>query len=469
MNDKLTFGIIVGTRGFFNPALAASGRKELLATLQRMGYQAVILPEDATPTAAVETPTDARKCARLFNERRFDIDGVIVSLPNFGDELGIVNALQQANLQVPVLVHAFDDKLGEESIAERRDSFCGKLSVCNNLYQYAIPFSNTTHHTCGVKSPEFASDIERFARVCRVVGGLRKARIGAVGARPAAFQTVRASEKLLQAAGITVVTVDLSEILSAARRLEGPEVKQAVAQLKDYGTIAASIPEQNVQKQAQLSVALEQWITENEIDAAAVQCWTSIQQNYGCAACASMSMLGNRLIPCACEVDIAGAVAMYALTLASGKASALLDWNNNYGEDRDKCICTHCSNFPKDFMGTEVEISNLDVLGASLGAERCFGAVKGKVAAGPMTYFRVMTDDVHGKVKAYLGEGDFTDDPTSMDGGIAVCRIPNLQGLLDHMCRNGFPHHGGFVRSHCGAAIAEAVTTYLGWELYHHK
>jgi len=234
MKDKLTFGIIVGTRGFFNPALAAAGRKDLLAVLHRMGYETVILPEDATPTAAVETLTDAHECAKLFNERRYDIDGVIVSLPNFGDELGIVNALHEANLRVPVLVHAFDDKLGKESITERRDSFCGKLSVCNNLYQYGIPFTNTTLHTCDVQSPEFTKDLERFERICRVVGGLRGARIGAIGARTAPFQTVRASEKLLQASGITVVTVDMSEIIAAARQNDGPEVDQAVKKLRAY-------------------------------------------------------------------------------------------------------------------------------------------------------------------------------------------------------------------------------------------
>lgn len=172
---------------------------------------------------------------------------------------------------------------------------------------------------------------------------------------------------------------------------------------------------------------------------------------------------------CACEVDVCGVIGMYALTLATGNPTALLDWNNNYGDDRNKCVNTHCSSYPRSFINSRIEISNLDVLGKALGAENCFGAVKGKVAKGPMTFFRISTDDTKGRIKGYLGEGEFTDDPFPMSGGIAVCKINNLQSLLKYMCRNGFEHHVGMVRSHCAEVIREAVETYLKWELYWHN
>lgn len=471
MKEKLTFGVMVGTRGIFNPQLAREGRGKLLARLEGMGHRVVALPEGATTTGAIETIEDGHKCARLFNEKRYDIDGVIVSLPNFGDELGIAAGLQEAHLEVPVLVHAEDDDIDQVDVAHRRDAFCGKLSVCNNLYQHGIPFTDTSTHTSKVDGAEFGVDLEYFARVCRVVGGLKKARIGQVGARPAAFNTVRASEKLLQATGITVVPVDLSEIIAAAQKLADGEkaVRESVARMRRYGAIPASIPEENVLRNAKLCVALDRWTEKNAIDACGVQCWTSIQNNYGCAACTAMSLMSDRLLPAACEVDIAGAVSMYALTLASGGASALADWNNNYGAERDMCVVTHCSSFPQSFIGTPVEISNLDVLGASLGYDRSFGAVKGKVAAGPMTFFRMDTDDTAGEIRAYLGEGEFTDDPFPMDGGIGVCRVPNLPLLLKYLCQAGFEHHVGMARSHCADAIEEAVTTYLGWDLYRHE
>lgn len=467
---KLTFGVIVGTRNIFNFKLAGEARFQILEKLKKSEYDVIILPSEETPTGAVETIHDARRCAELFNKNRNIIDGIIVILPNFGDELGIVNTLKYSELNVPVLVQAVDDDNDKVDVKSRRDAFCGKLSVCNNLYQYGIPFTDTTYHTCKIDSDVFQQDIENFAAVCRVIGGLKHARIGAVGARPGAFQTMRASEKILQASGITVVPVDLSEILGEAQRIDNQakDLKSKVLEIKEYGKIPSSIHELKIVTQAKFGLALEKWISENQIDAAGVQCWESVQNNYGCATCVSMSMMGEKMVPCACEVDVAGVISMYMLALASGRPPAILDWNNNYGEDRNMCVCTHCSNYPKSFFENEIEISNLDVLGTVLGQENCFGAVKGKVKAGPVTYFRISTDDNFGMIKSYLGEGEFTDDPYGMDGGIAVTRVPNLQQLLKFMCKEGFEHHVAMTRGNVSHIIKDAVETYLGWDLYLH-
>jgi L-fucose isomerase-like protein len=468
---KLTFGVIVGTRNIFNSELAQEGRRQILALLNRMGYGTVILPAEETHTGAIETIQDARKCAHIFNKNRDVIHGIIIVLPNFSDELGIVNTLKYAELNVPVLVQAVDDDNDKVDVRSRRDAFCGKLSVCNNLYQYGIAFTNTANHTCKIDSNEFREDIQCFAAVCRIVNGLKRARIGAIGARPAAFQTMRASEKLLQASGITVVPVDLSEILNEAQRIDNKadDLKKKLIEIKEYGNIPAYIDEEKIKIQAKFTLAIEKWIAENEIDAAAIQCWESIQKNYGCATCLSMSMLGEKMIPCACEVDLAGVVSMYMLALATGQPSALLDWNNNFGEDRNMCVCTHCSNYPKSFFQNKIEISNLDILGTVLGQENCFGAVKGKVKAGQVTYFRISTDDTYGIIRSYLGEAEFTDDKYDMDGGIAVTRVPDLQKLLNYMCKNGFEHHVAMVRGHVKHIIEEAVESYLGWDLYFHE
>jgi L-fucose isomerase-like protein len=471
MERKTTFGLIVGTRGFFNSELAIGVRSKLLEIMAEQGYGTVITPQDATPCGAIETREHAKLCADLFKAHADEIDGVVVVLPNFGDELGIVQTLDMARLDVPVLVQACDDDLGDLSVAGRRDAFCGKLSVCNNLYQYGIPFTNTTYHTYPIGSPEFVQDLDRFARVCRVVKGLTNARIGAIGARPAAFQTVRFSEKILQTTGITVVPVDLSVIIGAAQALGDADqvVKRKLDEIHAYGFIPSHISEANILKQAKLSVAIDRWMDENECDASAVECWDSIQINYGCATCLSMAMMGDRLLPSACEVDVAGAVSMYALLLASGNVPSFQDWNNNYADDRDKCINTHCSNFPKSFMGKEVEVSNLDILGATLGAERCFGAIKGQAIPGPVTFFRISTDDPIGMVRAYLGEGEITDDSVTIDGGSAVLKVSQLQILLDYMCKNGFEHHVAVVRGHTADVLQEAITTYLDWDLYRHS
>lgn len=437
--ERMCFGIIIGTRAYFNSELAKDVRKQLLKTLADEGYDYVILPEDATPTgsSSIETREDGLKCAELFRQNRDRIDGIIVSLPNFGFEIGIINAISVADLNVPVLVQACDDENDKVDLDSRRDAFCGKISVCNNLYQYGIPFTDTTLHTYSIYSELLAKDINKFAGICRVVNGLRHARIGAIGARPAGFQTVRASEKLLQKSGITVVPVDLSEILGAARKIEDTdaELLKKLEEIKCY----AAVPKEYSDKlvlQAKFGVAVERWIEANQIDAVAVQCWDSLEQNYGCAACVTMSMLGEKLLPAACEVDIAGAVSMYALTLAAQGQSALLDWNNNFAEDRNKCVCTHCGNFPKSFVRNDLKLGTLGVLGRTLGKVNTFGAVYGKVTKGDFTFFRISTDDTKGAIKAYLGTGEITDDPYGMDGCIAVTKVNNLQTLMKYICKN---------------------------------
>lgn len=438
--ERMCFGIIIGTRAYFNSELAKDVRKQLLRTLADEGYDYVILPEDATPTgsSSIETREDGLKCAELFRQNRDRIDGIIVSLPNFGFEIGIINAISVADLNVPILVQACDDENDKVDLDSRRDAFCGKISVCNNLYQYGIPFTDTTLHTYSIYSELLAKDINKFAGICRVVNGLRHARVGAIGARPAGFQTVRASEKLLQKSGITVVPVDLSEILGAARKIEDTDVEllKKLEEIKCYAVVPKEYNDKLV-LQAKFGVAVERWIEANQIDAVAVQCWDSLEQNYGCAACVTMSMLGEKLLPAACEVDIAGAVSMYALTLAAQGQSALLDWNNNFAEDRNKCVCTHCGNFPKSFVRNDLKLGTLGVLGRTLGKVNTFGAVYGKVTKGDFTFFRISTDDTKGVIKAYLGTGEITDDPYGMDGCIAVTKVDNLQILMKHICKNG--------------------------------
>lgn len=470
--ERMCFGIIIGTRAYFNSELAKDVRKQLLKTLADEGYDYVILPEDATPTgsSSIETREDGLKCAELFRQNRDRIDGIIVSLPNFGFEIGIINAISVADLNVPVLVQACDDENDKVDLDSRRDAFCGKISVCNNLYQYGIPFTDTTLHTYSIYSELLAKDINKFAGICRVVNGLRHARIGAIGARPAGFQTVRASEKLLQKSGITVVPVDLSEILGAARKIEDTdaELLKKLEEIKCY----AAVPKEYSDKlvlQAKFGVAVERWIEANQIDAVDVQCWDSLEQNYGCAACVTMSMLGEKLLPAACEVDIAGAVSMYALTLAAQGQSALLDWNNNFAEDRNKCVCTHCGNFPKSFVRNDLKLGTLGVLGRTLGKVNTFGAVYGKVTKGDFTFFRISTDDTKGAIKAYLGTGEITDDPYGMDGCIAVTKVNNLQTLMKYICKNGFEHHVAMVRNDVKEILNEAIEDYLGWNLYVHE
>lgn len=468
---KETFGLIIGTRAYFNYELAIDVRQTLITELTKAGYGIVLLDEDQTVTAgAMETLEDGKKCATLFRQYRDEIDGIIVSLPNFGFEIGIINAISRAELNVPVLVQACDDENDKVDLDHRRDSFCGKISVCNNLYQYGIPFTDTTLHTYSIHSPLMMADVHRFAAICRVVKKLTHCRVGQIGTRPLGFNTCRASEKLLQASGITVVPVDLSEILYNANRIadDDAELLEEMKAIHAYAAVPESY-EDKVPLQAKFGLAVKRWVKENEVDCCAIQCWDSLEQNYGCAACVTMSMLGEAGIPCACETDLAGAVSMYALRLASELPAALADWNNNFAEDRNKCVVTHCGNFPKGFAKTDLKLGPLGVLGRTLGKVRTFGAVYAKCTEGEFTYFRISTDDTLGCIKAYLGSGEITSDPYGMDGCIAVTKVDNLQGLMKYICKNGFEHHVALVRTNVVAILEEAIETYLGWDLYVHE
>jgi L-fucose isomerase-like protein len=440
-NQPMTLGVIVGNRGFFPDHLARSGREEMLAVLAQAGVRAIAPGPEETKYGAVETRAESRICADLFRRHRDEIDGVVVTLPNFGEERGIADALRMAGLDVPVLVQATPDAPSRMTIEDRRDSFCGKMSACNNLKQYGIRYSLTTRHTESPSSPEFAHDLEWFLGVCRVVKGLRRLRIGAIGARPAAFNTVRFSEKLLEASGISVEPIDLSEIVGRINRLkdDDPGVQAKLSAIRAY-VPTDGVPKPSLVKMAKLGAVVDAWMRETDVAISAVQCWTSLEEFFGVVPCTIMSMMSDELMSSACEVDICGVIGMHALRLASGTPSALLDWNNNYGDDPDKAVCFHCSNLPKHFFET-VRMDYQAIIAGTVGRENTFGTCVGRVKAGPMSFARFSTDDARGRICGYLGEGAFTNDPLQTFGGAGVVRIPEMQRLLRFICENGFEHH----------------------------
>jgi L-fucose isomerase-like protein len=181
-----------------------------------------------------------------------------------------------------------------------------------------------------------------------------------------------------------------------------------------------------------------------------------------------MSMMSNDLMSSACEVDIAGVVGMHALRMASETPSALLDWNNNYGEDPNKAVCFHCSNLPKHFF-QDVRMDFQEIIAGTVGKFNTFGTCVGRVKAAPMSYARVSTDDNTGRIRGYVGDGRFTDDSLETFGGAGVVEIPRLQDLLRFICERGFEHHTAANLAPVAGIVYEATTKYLGWEMYWHK
>jgi L-fucose isomerase-like protein len=466
---SLTLGVIFGNRDFFPDRLVPDARADIVKLLGELGIEAVMLDPAETKLGGVETHNDARKCADLFRRERDKIAGVLVCLPNFGDEKGVADTLKIAGLNVPVLVQGYPDELDKLDVIRRRDAFCGKISVCNNLRQAGIAYSLTTKHVVHPLDASFRADLVNFIAVCRVVRGLRGVRLGAVGARPGAFNTVRYSEKILERHGISVTTVDLSEILGAAGKIgEGDKrLLSKVDEIKAYAN-ATAVPPAKLAQMARLGIVLDDFVAANHLDATAIQCWTSVQANHGCNVCTSMSMMSENFMPSACEVDVTGVLTMYAMQLASGTPSALVDWNNNYGAADDKCVLFHCGNWAKSFL-PDIKILNAPILGSTLGVENTWGALDGRTPAAPLTYGRITTDDAAGAIRTYVGQGELTNDELKTFGNRAVARVPKLQKLMRHVCREGFEHHVVMNASSTAGVLAEAFERYLGWEVYHHE
>lgn len=468
LEKRMTMGVIIGNRGFFPDQLAKSGREEMMQALAKAGMDCVVLGPEESKHGAVETHEEAKRCAALFQKNRDRLDGVIVSLPNFGDERAIADTMRLARLDVPVLVQATPDDATKMTIAFRRDSFCGKMSACNNLRQYGIPYSLTRLHTVSPDSEDFQHDLAWFAAVCRVANGMRNLRVGSIGARPAAFNTVRYSEKLLEANGITTETVDLSEIMGRIARLQDDHtgVQRKLAEIRKYVT-TSGVPDSALIKMAKLGYVIDEWMKQTDVKVSAVQCWTAMEEYFGVVPCTIMSMMSNNLLPAACEVDVCGTLSMHALALASQTPSALLDWNNNYGDDPNKAVCFHCSNLPKHFF-QDVRMDFQEIIAGTVGKDNTFGTVVGRVKPGAMSFARFSTDDTAGVMRGYVGEGSFTSDSLNTFGGVGVVQIAGLQNLLHYICENGFEHHVAANFSTTAAAVHEAAVRYLGWQMYWH-
>jgi L-fucose isomerase-like protein len=461
---KTPFVLFFGNRGFFPSSLIKDAREELPLALKRLGHETLMLEEGATQHGAVETVREGERFARFLQENRGKYGGVILCLPNFGDETGAVAALKDAG--VPILVHAYPDDLSKMSPTQRRDSFCGKLSIMDVFYQYGIKFTALKPHVVTPSSPRFKGNIDYFDRVCRVVNGMKNMVVGAIGARTTPFKTVRFDEVTLQKHGITVETLDLSDVMNRMQSLSLSEAKckSKAEVLKGYSSWDG-VPQKAFDSLTRLGVVLDTIIDEYKMDAIALRCWTELQTQLGISPCVILSELNDRGIASACEVDVGNAVAMRGLGLASGGPATCLDWNNNYGDDDDKCILFHCGPVPSSLMTSKGRITEQEIFVQTMGKGCSFGCNIGRIKNGAFTFGSMLTDS--GQIKLYLGEGNIRDDriPEEFFGCAGVAEIEGLQDVLLHVGKNGFRHHVSLALGTVREPLQEALTNYLGFSV----
>ncbi|MEI8353460.1 MAG: hypothetical protein WCG22_03005 [Lentisphaerota bacterium] len=461
-STPVTFALYFGNRGFFPETLIAAARQELDAAVKHAGYGTLILDAGATRYGAVETVAEGAVYADFLARNRGRFAGVILCLPNFGDETGAVAALRDAG--VPILVAAYPDELNKMGFSERRDAFCGKFSIMDVFCQYRLPFTAFTPHVVHPSSEVFQSHLHAFAAVCRVAGGMRRMTVGAVGARTTAFKTVRFDELALQRYGITTEALDLSEVIRRVRSVStaGTAFRDKAERLRVY-TRWDGVPAEARETLARLGVVLDELIAEYQMDALALRCWIELEQELRISPCVLLSEINDRGIPAACELDVCNAVAMHALRLASGRPATCLDWNNNYGDDPDKCILFHCGPVPQSLMTAKGRVIDHPMFAKAMGAGCGFGCNVGRIAPAPLTFASAKTED--GRLVFYLGEGAFTADPIADDffGCAGVAQIADLQRKLLAIGRQGYRHHVSVTTGHAAEAVREAFVRYLDY------
>jgi L-fucose isomerase-like protein len=462
--EKTTFALFFGNRGFFPASLIAGARRELSQTLKKLGYKTLMLDARATRHGAVETPAEGETYREFLRKNRGKFGGVILCLPNFGDETGAVAALSDAD--VPILIQAFPDELDAMAPAVRRDAFCGKFSIMDVFCQYGVKFTALQPHTVSLGSPRFAEQVDQFDRVCRVVSGMKRLTVGAIGARTTAFKTVRIDEIALQRHGITMETFDLSSVFARMDELEdsSKDVKAKAAKLRRYSSWQG-VPKAALSKLSRLGVVLDEMIDEHGLDAIALRCWLEMQSVLGISPCILLSELNNRGIPAACEVDVGNAVCMAALRMASGDVATCLDWNNNYADEDNKCILFHCGPVPQSMMTAKGKVVDHAILANAVGEGCGYGCNVGRIAPTPFTFGSLLTEA--GRLKVYLGQGRFTGDPIPDDffGCAGVAEISNLQDALQTIGYAGYRHHTSVTPGHVSDAVREAFDRYLGYDV----
>jgi L-fucose isomerase-like protein len=463
-NTKTTFALFYGNRGFFPAAIIAEARDELPKRLAALGHATIALDAGATRHGAVETPTEGERYANFLRENRGKFGGVILSLPNFGDETGAVAALKDCG--VPIFVQAYPDQLDRMAPAVRRDSFCGKISIMDVFTQYGVKFTALAPHVVAPSSAAFAENIRYFDGVCKVVNGVKGSVIGAIGARTTPFKTVRIDEVALQRHGITVETLDLSEVIKRVGSVQTSTdaYKHKVDTLKAF-TAWTGVPEQAFERITRLGVVLDEIVHEYRMDALALRCWIELQSQLGISPCVLLGEMNDRGIPAACEVDVGSALTMRAISLASGKPAACLDWNNNYAEDPDTCILFHCGPVPREMMDGPGLITDHAILANSVGKGCGYGCNVGHIKPGEITFGSMTTDA--GKLRFYFGQGRFTKDtiPADFFGCGGVAEIAHLQDVLLFIGKNGHRHHVSVTPSSVMLPVREALANYLGCEV----
>ncbi len=484
------FAVGFGNRGFFPPEYMKEARQEIPVVLRKMGHKAILMPEEATRLGAVETREEGKKWGEWLTNLEDRVDGVIWTHPNFGDEVGMLRALQAASeAGYKTLLHGYPDKMDKMGKDERRDAFCGIISTMDVLNQYGIEFVKLAPHVVSPGSKRFKENIDLFEAICagtikdpytpiapeptsgegkNVLEGMT---LLALGARTTPFMTCRYDELAAAKNWVTIETADLSKVFHQMMGLSTDDLryKARAAELKAYTNWERkNISPEAFDGQVRFSVILDEYVKQYNPAAVGVRCWTEFQEIMKISPCASMSLLNHNGTPTACEVDLGTATAMYVMKLFESTMASCQDWNNNFREGPkydDKFCFMHCGPHDTDLLKPGHYVDTHGILDHAFGEGTGQGCIQGRFKRGPVTIGGCTIEE--GKLRFYFTEGRVTQDelPKEYFGSAGVAEVPGLQGALLNVGHGGFKHHFAMGNGHVADRVIEALKQHEGYEV----
>jgi len=459
----MKLALLIANRGFFPSEVIESARSEMMEAARRSGVEFLIPDVSLTKHGAVETYQEGVLFRQFLNQHLNEFDGVVICLPNFGDENGIKAAL--ADVRVPVLLQAYPDEIGLMDFSHRRDAFCGKLALSSVFKQMSFRFTSGMPFTMHPLSDHFKKELDNFVSTCRIVKKMKGLRIGVFGARTSAFKSVRYDEIALERFGIDVETLDLSYILERLSAIEKTDKNVTKWREKLHHTADfQNVPEEAEFTIARLGVLFDQLINEMSLDAVAIRCWSELQKEIQITPCSVMGVFNQFGIPFACETDVTNAAAMAALTAGTDKPVGCLDLNNNYGEEENKCILFHCGPLPLDLMVGPGEIQEHKMFTKTMGENCSWGLNVSRIKPGKITLISMRTENGH--IEYYCENALISEEKVedAFFGVSGVMVLDDLQRKLMNMSKAGFRHHTIIASGHHSEPVCEALSNYLGYD-----
>lgn len=408
MKKEFVLGYMPTRRVFFSKEESFKEKTKTLAAIKNLIPNVKIVDlEFLNEEGLLITEDDALAVAKKFIAE--EVDAVFAPHCNFGCEGAV--AIAARAIRKPLLIWAPRDAAPEPDGSRLRDSQCGLFATSKVLQRFGVKFTYilTSHVTDEV----FKKGFLNFIAAANVLKKFRNARIGQIGSRPRDFYSVIANEsELLEKFGISVIPVDPSAIYRDVRsRLASPDaqLKDAIELVKSTATFAAGQSDDVPQKLAALYVAIKNWAASENVSAASIQCWDSMQQEIGICPCYINSLLADEMFPIGCEADIPGTISSLMLQSAQFDKEPvfLADLTIRHPEDDNAELLWHCGPFPASLAKGAKRVGNHFVL-----PSHAPGVCDWELKDGHLSLVRF--DSINGKYSLFSGEGDVVKGPYNL-------------------------------------------------------